>query len=426
MAVKPGYAQTDIGILPDDWELVPLSELLELRNGVNAGKRAYGTGVRFINILEIITKSHLRASDIPGRITLPKPALDAYRVRRGDVVFNRTSEHQEEVGLAAVYADDEPVVFGGFVIRGRPRQAAELDADYAGYALRAPHIRRQIAARGQGAIRANIGQQDLRNVLVPRLALPEQQAIAAALGDMDALLDGLDRLISKRRDLEQAVMHQLLTGQTRLPGFGGPWATRRLGDMFTFLKTASNPRADLTTHGDVGYVHYGDIHTSSAAFLDCGTAALPRIAAARVQTATSLQDGDLVMADASEDHAGVGKCVEVKGVGGQRVVAGLHTFLLRADAELMVHGFKGYLQFIPTLHEALVRLATGISVHGLSKSTIKDVELAVPPPQEQLAIAAILADMDAERTALEHRRDKTRRLKQGMLQELLTGRTRLV
>ncbi|MGN6107634.1 MAG: hypothetical protein ACTHU0_21170 [Kofleriaceae bacterium] len=123
MELKPGYRQSDLGVLPNEWELVPFSKLLEFRNGINADKAAYGTGVRFINVLEVITRSHLRASDIPGRISLPVRTLASYQVRRGDVLFNRTSETQEEVGLAAVYSDDEEVVFGGFNLRVGPAVA---------------------------------------------------------------------------------------------------------------------------------------------------------------------------------------------------------------------------------------------------------------------------------------------------------------
>lgn len=132
------------------------------------------------------------------------------------------------------------------------------------------------------------------------------------------------------------------------------------------------------------------------------------------------------MADASEDYAGIGKCVEVKNVRDREIVAGLHTFLLRGNKDLLSNGFKGYLQFIPTVKTALIRFATGISVYGVTKNNVRSIEIQLPKPNEQTAIAAVLTDMDAEIASLEARRDKTRALKQGMMQELLTGRIRLV
>jgi type I restriction enzyme S subunit len=192
------------------------------------------------------------------------------------------------------------------------------------------------------------------------------------------------------------------------------------------LNTANNPRADLSEFGEVGYIHYGDIHTMDSPFLNCEQTSLPLIAKERVAGIPYVSDGDLVMADASEDYAGIGKCVEVQNVQGQEIVAGLHTFLLRSNRQLLADGFKGYLQFIPSVKDALIRLATGISVYGVSKNNVRSIEVVLPKPDEQAAIAAVLSDMDAEIAALEQRRDKTRALKQGMMQELLTGRTRLV
>jgi len=146
-SVRPGYKQTEVGVIPDDWEQVQFSNMFEFRNGVNAEKDGYGKG-------------------IPGRVSLTRSDIASYAVRYGDLLFNRTSETQEEVGLSSVYLDNDTVVFGGFVIRGRPL-VDSIDPIYSGYALRAPAIRAQIIARGQGAIRANVGQADLRNVLAP-------------------------------------------------------------------------------------------------------------------------------------------------------------------------------------------------------------------------------------------------------------------
>jgi type I restriction enzyme, S subunit len=212
MEVKPGYKQTEVGIIPEDWNVTPFAELFEFQNGVNADKASYGQGFRFINVLEPITYSHIYGSEITGQVTLTEPVAESYAVRRGDVLFNRTSETQDEVGLAATYLGTERVVFGGFVIRGRPRDQS-LDPIYSGYALRSPIIRSQIIPMGQGAIRANIGQKNLSLVVAPVPPLPEQRAIATVLSDADALLVALDRLIAKKRDLKQAAMQQLLTGQ---------------------------------------------------------------------------------------------------------------------------------------------------------------------------------------------------------------------
>ncbi|MGB3683815.1 MAG: restriction endonuclease subunit S, partial [Rubrobacteraceae bacterium] len=228
--VPPGYKQTEVGVIPEDWETLPLLELLDFRNGVNADKSAYGKGTPFINVLEIITHTHLQFADIPGQVTLPKLLINSYAVQRGDILFNRTSETQEEVGLASVYLGNEAVVFGGFVIRGR-NLGTGIDEIYSGYAFRSPTIRAQIISKGQGAVRANIGQQELSKVLISLPPLHEQRAIAAALSDVDALISALDKLIAKKRAVKTAAMQQLLTGKQRLPGFSGEWEVKRLGEV---------------------------------------------------------------------------------------------------------------------------------------------------------------------------------------------------
>ena len=192
------------------------------------------------------------------------------------------------------------------------------------------------------------------------------------------------------------------------------------------MATASHPRAATSEHGQTVYIHYGDVHSQRRPLLDLDRTQLPRIDPSLVKNMPDVQDGDLVMVDASEDLEGVGKSVEVQRVGNQSVVAGLHTILCRSSPNHWATGFKAYLQFNPTFKSALVRVATGTSVYGITKQQLANVVIPVPSLSEQRAIADILTDMDAEIVALEERRDKIGAIKQGMMQELLTGRTRLV
>jgi type I restriction enzyme S subunit len=109
-----------------------------------------------------------------------------------------------------------------------------------------------------------------------------------------------------------------------------------------------------------------------------------------------------------------------------QAVAGLHTFLLREKKSTFALGYKGHLGNLYSLHQQFLRVATGLKVFGVSKAALKHLVLNIPSPEEQTSIATILSDMDTEITTLETRRDKTRDLKQGMMQELLTGRIRLI
>lgn len=395
MDVRPGYKQTEVGVLPADWQVLTLGALFAFSNGVNADKAAYGSGVRFVNVLEPITHSHLYGPEIPGRVAVPKSVASAYVVRQGDMLFNRTSESEAELGLAAVYLGTEQIVFGGFVIRGRPL-GGSLDPTYAGYALRAPSIRAQIISLGQGAVRSNIAQQSLRSVRAPIPPLPEQSAIAEALSDVDALLAGLDRLIAKKRDLQQAAMQRMLTGQTRLAGFRAAWDSlpfdrvlRRLNakahqiQTSEYRATGRYPVVDQSAAFVAGYSDHGEKR------FHCP------------------QRGVIVFGD----HTCITKFVDFD-------------FLVGADGTQVLVAQPGH----STRFHAYQLQYRGVEPTGYNRHFrfLKERDFLVPEFGEQEAIAAVLSDMDAELAALDARRAKTHALKQAMMQDLLTGRTRLV
>lgn len=200
-----------------------------------------------------------------------------------------------------------------------------------------------------------------------------------------------------------------------------------MGEIFKFLNTANNARDDLLKSGEVEYIHYGDIHTRWNCFLDCSNNELPFIDKAKVHDIPFLEDGDLVIADASEDYEGLGACVEIKNIGKREIVAGLHTLLLRGDKNILADGFKGYMRDYHGMKDTLIRLSTGVSVFGISKTNLKKVEILIPPTiEEQTRIAQILSDMDTEIEVMEKKLEKYKMIKQDMMQELLTGKTRMI
>ncbi|WP_420633078.1 restriction endonuclease subunit S [Candidatus Palauibacter sp.] len=290
-------------------------------------------------------------------------------------------------------------------------------------------IKSRVKTLGQQGTQANLNKDMVQDLPLPLPPLPEQRAIAAVFSDGDKLIGSLEALIAKKRAIKQAAMQQLLTGRTRLPGFTAEWAVLTLGDHLRFLRHGNYPRSRLssngTGHGGVKYIHYGDIHTSERVCLDPTVTALPTLAMDRAARLDRLSDGDLVFVDASEDLGGVGKSVEIVGVRGHQVVSGLHTIAVRFSKSALADGFKAYLQFCPRFRNHLRRLAAGTKVYATNRAHIATAELRVPPLPEQRAIAAVLADMDAEIAALERRIDKTRAVRQGMMHQLLSGSIRL-
>ncbi|MDI1475689.1 restriction endonuclease subunit S [Polyangium sp. y55x31] len=262
-----------------------------------------------------------------------------------------------------------------------------------------------------------ISGASLRQMMIPLPPPTERGAIAEALGDVDALISGLDRLIAKKRDLKQAAMQQLLTGKQRLPGFHGEWEMKTLGSLGAWL-SGGTPSMSIDKYwsGDIPWVSPKDMkvallhdtidHVSNSA-LGNGTRLLPEGAILLVVRGMILAHS-LPVARAMRP---VAFNQDMKGL----VVA--------ADVD------SNFVLWWLTANESLLLSKTTESTHGTKRmptEALFEVKIALPELPEQTAIAAVLSDMDAEISALEQRRDKVSALKQGMMQELLTGRTRLV
>ncbi len=214
------------------------------------------------------------------------------------------------------------------------------------------------------------------------------------------------------------------TKQTEIGEIPEDWEVASYGDIFQFLSTSTNSRSDLTANGELLYLHYGDIHTKFSTHLNVGETNLPKISENLVSSAM-VKDGDVIMADASEDYDGIGKSVEVFNVGTAKMVSGLHTFLLRDTDKQLADGYRGFLHCIPSVKGQFNALATGLKVYGVSKNNLKTVLFPRPPLPEQTAIATILSDTDRLLAALRALIGKKHAVKTAAMQQLLSGSLRL-
>lgn len=409
---------------PTDWCITQLGEIAQIRTGIAKNTNSLVRDPVRVPYLRVanVQDGYLDLSDM-AEIIVERSDVSRFAVLPGDVLMNEGGD-RDKLGRGAVWRGElSPCIHQNhvFVVRC----GSDVLPDYLNLWSAGPMARRYFfVAGGQSTNLASISKSSLGSLPIALPSPPEQLAIASALRDVDELLAGLDHLIAKKRDIKQAAMQQFLTGQTRLPGFNTRWEPRRLRDHLRFLKNGVNSRAELDAHGEVRYLHYGDIHLNQGVMLS--PLHLPCLPAARAVRLDRLRDGDLVIADASEDIGGVCKSVEIHALGEHELVAGLHTIAVRFDREVLADGFKGLLQHCPSFASQVRRLAAGTKVYATTRSHIANIEMQLPPLPEQAAIVEVLSDMDAELTALEARRDKTRALKQGMMQELLTGRTRLL
>jgi type I restriction enzyme S subunit len=406
-------------IAPRDWETFSFSDLLDFKNGVNADKSAYGKGIRFVSVLEVINNTHLESSDINGRITLNDGMVDAFRVRRGDILFNRTSETPDEVGLSAVYVDDVPVVFGGFVIRGR-QKTSRLDNTFAGYAFRSTDVRRQVIALGQGAIHSNISQSDIRHVEIALPRIEEQRLIGNVISDADILSAKISGLITKKREIKKGAMQELLTGKRRLPGFSGKWKIKKLGEITSSCSSGATPYRGRPEYykGDIKWITSGELNYNLI------TDTIEHISEEAVQR-TNLKihpTGTFLMAITGLEAAGTrGAC----GIVGSPATTNQSCMAIYPTDELKTeYLYQYYMLFGNSL---ALQYCQGTKQQSYTGRLVRLLPVQLPPTvDEQAAIASILIDMDIEIATMEAKLAKIRNLKRGIIQELLTGKTRLI
>ena len=204
------------------------------------------------------------------------------------------------------------------------------------------------------------------------------------------------------------------------------WETATYGEVFDFLSTLTNSRADLCERGDFGYIHYGDVHTRWENNVDLKKSKLPEIKQEKIKASPSLvREGDLIVVGASEDYGSVAKSVEVTNIGSQRVFSGSGTFLLRDKNCVFAEGIRGYIHTIPVVKKQIQQLASGLKVFGVPKSSLRNVIIPIPTIDEQKAIATALSDVDGLIENIERLIAKKRDVKTAAMQVLLTGKKRL-
>lgn len=401
--VRQGYKLTEVGEIPEDWETESIDSLASITTGNKNTQDRIDDG-NYPFFVRSQTIEHINSYSFEGEAVLT--AGDGVGTGKIHHYINGKFDFHQRVYKISDFSE-------------------RLDGFYF-YKYFSNNFYSRIMQMTAKSSVDSVRREMIADMLVPLPPVAEQKAIATALATMDDLISGLDQLIAKKSDIKQAAMQQLLTGQQRLPGFSGDWEVKTFEEIFLFLSTATNARSDLTESGDTYYIHYGDIHTRFHSHLNLGSDQPPKIERAICKNAALIRNGDWVMADASEDFAGVGKAVEVSGLSDDvHMIAGLHTFLLREKTPTFAAGFKGHLGNLESLHQQYLRVATGMKVYGVSKAALKNLVLPVPTLEEQTAIATVLSDMDSELSTLKARCDKSRQIKLGMMQELLTGRVRL-
>jgi len=413
MKVKPGYKQTEVGVIPEEWEVstvgrefdIKLGKMLDAKKNVGVPKPYIGN--------KAVQWDRIDITNLPT-VPMSRSDIDRFRLRHGDLLACEGGE----VGRSALWESPiEECYYQKALHRLRPLRG--FNSRLMGALLRQWSDRGLFANYVTQTSIAHLPREKFLEVPMPVPRPAEQRAIAEALSDVDSLIGALDRLIDKKRDLKQAAMQQLLTGQTRLPGFHGEWQMECLG-KFADVKTgpfgSSLHESDYVRNGTpiITVEHLGEFGV--------GHLNLPQVSELDRQRlrAYSLEVGDIVFSRVgSVDRNALIRDPEAGWLFSGRLLR------VRPDRRKAFAPFLSY-QFRSETFRGLVRnVAVGQTMACLNTQILKGIPVALPCIEEQTAIAGVLSEMDAELAASEQRRDKTRAVKQAMMQELLTGKTRL-
>lgn len=396
--LREGYKQTEVGVIPEDWEVLSLCDLAEIRGGIAKNSNIHIADPISIHYLRVanVQDGYLDLSEM-SKIELSRRDLTRYTVLPGDVLMNEGGD-LDKLGRGAIWRGEfNPCVNQNHVFVVRCKQ--NLLPDYLNlWTATKPARRFFLFAGKQTTNLASISKSSLGELPVSTPPIPEQRAIAEALSDTNALIESLEQLIIKKRLIKQGSMQDLLTGKKRLPGFSGKWETKLLATL-AHIKTGSKNNEDKIENGAYPFFvrsqHVERINTFSH---KCEAILIP-------------------------GEGNIGNIFHYIN-GSFDVHQRVYTITQFSDK-----AFGKYIYYYMVRNFGLHAMQNSVkaTVDSLRLPTFKNFEIAVPPTRtEQIAITTVLSDMEMEIAELKMQLTKANTIKQGMMNELLTGKIRLI
>ncbi|MBA6413324.1 restriction endonuclease subunit S [Parahaliea sp. F7430] len=401
-------------MVPNSWASCHLGDFMEFKNGLNADKSQYGYGLKFVNVMDVFGNDILTEDKIIGRVNVAESQLEGNLLKFGDVLFNRTSETFDEIAMSAVYLDDKPAVFGGFVIRARPSNGVLAPA-YSVYLFQSSRFRNQVIKLGQGAVRANIGQKDLAKVKVSIPPFPEQKKIAQILSTWDKAITTTEQLLVNSQQQKKALMQQLLTGKKRLLDdngvrFSGEWEKVIVKDFGKVVTGSTPPKNDKSNYGSS--ISWATAEDFKRKYISNTKVKLTKEGASKARVVP--KGSVLVTCIAS-----IGK----NAIAGEALATNQQINAVVVNQQNCNEFFYYLIEYYK---HKLIAWAGTTAIPILNKTSFEKISFLTPLLEEQQKIAAVLTSVDQEIDNLEQKIEALKQEKKALMQQMLTGKRRVL
>ncbi len=408
----------------EPWEQRKLGEICDsFEYGLNAAATDYDGENKYIRITDIDDNSH---EFLQNNVTSPDidfSGAENYKLKQGDILFARTGA---SVGKTYIYEESDGLVYyAGFLIRGRVKN--EYSPEFVFQNTLTADYERFIRITSQRSGQPGVNAQEYASYQIATPVLEEQQQIGAYFSTLDHLITLHQRKCDDTKELKKYMLQKMFPKngekfpEIRFKGFTEAWEQCKFAAVFDGLPNNTFSRAELNYEsGTVKNVHYGDVLIKFGDYINASETELPYIsddAKADKFKNSFLQDGDIIIADTAEDEA-VGKCTEIQGSEGLKLLSGLHTIACRPK-EKYGPMFLGYYINSPAYHNQLKPLMQGIKVTSISKSALQDTDMIMPQDiEEQEKIGEYFSNLDHLITLHQRKCDTLKELKKYMLQNM--------
>ena len=417
------FKNTEIGLIPEDWEVKELGEIaVDMADGPFGSnlKTEHYTKEKQVRIIQLSNIGDSGWIDDNVKYTTFEHAntLKRCKANKGCVLIAKMMP----AGRSIICPNEEKeYILGSDVVKVNFNDEI-IESLYFVYHSKSSFFLEQIAENTQGSTRQRTSITKLRNMLIPLPTLAEQTRIATALSDIDSLIDSLDKLIQKKRNIKQGAMQELLTGKKRMKGFEKPWKEKTMGEIgYTYNGLTGKSKDDFGA-GNSQYITFLNVLNNAILKAD----QFEKVDVKPSENQNKAKYGDLFFNTSSETAEEVGICAVL-----QNDIDNLYLnsfcFGFRITDKTNNGLFLSYLFRSKPGRDIMVSLAQGSTRYNLSKEQFLKATILLPTTlEEQTAIAELLSDMDSEIESLEAKKEKYKSIKQGMMQELLSGRIRFV